>query len=93
MRNRQYSTIGTPVLRFASAPHLAAACVVLFLICSSEGAPLPYAVVDTGQVECYDNRSKIRSPKPGKSFCGQDAQYCGNPPAYRDNGDGNGQND
>ena len=28
-------------------------------------------VVDTGQSNCYDNRSVIASPKPGQPFYGQ----------------------
>jgi len=47
-----------------------------------------YVVVDTGQVRCYDNRAEIRYAETGQSFFGQDAQYCGNQPAYRANGDG-----
>ena len=47
-----------------------------------------YVIVDTGQTTCYDNRSKIRSPKSGMSFFGQDAQYAGVNASYRDNGDG-----
>lgn len=47
-----------------------------------------YAIVDTGQERCYDNAREITYPKPGVPFFGQDAQYLGNQPAYRDNGDG-----
>lgn len=49
---------------------------------------LSYPVVDTGQIRCYDDSTEIRAPKSGRSFSGQDAQYAGNQPAYRDNGDG-----
>ncbi len=55
---------------------------------NSQASSLPYVVVDTGQVECYDNRSSIRPPKPGKPFFGQDSQYRGVKAAYRKNGDG-----
>lgn len=41
-----------------------------------------YAVVDTGQTRCYDNRSEIAAPKPGQPFYGQDAQFQGHPPSY-----------
>ena len=55
----------------------------------SEPRPkLPYPIVDTGQSTCYDNFQEIPSPQPGQPFCGQDAQYRGHQPAYRDNGDG-----
>ena len=47
-----------------------------------------YTVVDTGQVKCYDNSREIDPPSPGRVFHGQDAQYNGAQPAYRDNGDG-----
>ncbi len=45
-------------------------------------------VVDTGQSSCYSNYSENRCAAPGQPFYGQDAQYNGAPPAYRDNGDG-----
>jgi len=48
----------------------------------------PYAIVDTGQERCYDDRREIEYPRAGERFFGQDAQYVGNAPAYRDNGDG-----
>jgi hypothetical protein len=52
------------------------------------GADQSYTVVDTGQTKCYDNYREIAPPGPGQPFYGQDAQHQGNPPAYRDNGDG-----
>ena len=45
-------------------------------------------LVDTGQTQCYDNYKAINCPASGASFSGQDAQYQGNLPSYRDNGDG-----
>lgn len=51
-------------------------------------ADLPYSIVDTGQIRCYNNRTEIEYPKAGKDFFGQDAHYNGNQPNYRDNGDG-----
>ncbi len=49
-----------------------------------------YPMVDTGQLNCYDNVGgyTISAPAPGTAFAGQDAQYTGNPPSYQDNGDG-----
>jgi len=44
--------------------------------------------VDTGQTGCYDNTKQITCPQPAMPFYGQDAQYQGNQPSYRDNGDG-----
>jgi len=51
-------------------------------------APLPYPVVDTGQVRFYDADREIPCSKPGDAFFGQDAHYAANPPRYKDHGDG-----
>jgi len=45
-------------------------------------------VVDTGIKKFYGNHSLISVPSRGKRFYGQDAQYKGNQPAYRNNGNG-----
>lgn len=50
--------------------------------------PWPYVIVDTGQTSCYDALGRVISPRPGEALYGQDAQYAGPAPAYRDNGDG-----
>ena len=55
---------------------------------SIEQKGLNNPIVDTGQVRCFDNAREILCPKPGQPFYGQDAQYGGNVPSYRDNGDG-----
>ena len=47
-----------------------------------------YPVVDTGQDHCYGNSGEIACPISEERFYGQDAQYKGHSPAYRDNGDG-----
>jgi hypothetical protein len=47
-----------------------------------------YPVVDTAQNRCYSNDKEIRFPKINADFFGQDAQYTGNVPAYKENGDG-----
>jgi hypothetical protein len=63
--------------------------LALTVVCSSLlGLAQDYPIVDTGQQRCYDNRREITYPKPGEPHFGQDAQYQGNQPAYRDNGDG-----
>jgi hypothetical protein len=49
---------------------------------------LPYPIVDTGQVHCYDARAAIAFPSTGKPFYGQDAQYSAKSPSYKNNGDG-----
>jgi hypothetical protein len=48
----------------------------------------PTVIVDTGQTACYDEAKIIPDPKSGQKFFGQDAQYIGLSPSYRDNGDG-----
>ncbi|MBM3890328.1 MAG: DUF1566 domain-containing protein, partial [Verrucomicrobia bacterium] len=47
-----------------------------------------YTLVDTGQSKCYNNSAEMLSPAPGAAFYGQDAQYSGNQPSYKNNGDG-----
>ena len=49
---------------------------------------LQYRIVDTGQIRSYNNRTEISYPASGAAFFGQDAQYNGNQPSYRNNGDG-----
>jgi len=50
---------------------------------------LSYQIVDTGQTRCYDLTGKvIAGPNTGKPLAGQDAQYAGHAPSYKDNGDG-----
>ncbi len=47
-----------------------------------------YVIVGTGQTRCYDDLGEIRPPRAGEPFHGQDAQFPGVKPGYRDNGDG-----
>jgi hypothetical protein len=49
---------------------------------------VPYAIVDTAQIRCYTDDREIQYPKPGADWFGQDAQYAGNAPSYKDNRDG-----
>jgi len=49
---------------------------------------VPYTIVDTGQVRCYNNNTEMDFPAVTAEFFGQDAQYTGNEPSYKDNGDG-----
>ena len=49
---------------------------------------ISYPIVDTGQTKCYNNTSEIDCPDAGEAFYGQDGQYLGTSPSYRDNGDG-----
>jgi hypothetical protein len=56
------------------------------------GWPAPahaYRLPDSGQTKCYDNAgNEIACPAPGERFHGQDGNYTGPQPAYRDNGNG-----
>ena len=45
-------------------------------------------IPDTHQGSCFDDRGVIPCPKPGERWYGQDAQYEGATPSYKDNGDG-----
>jgi hypothetical protein len=79
-------------------------CVTLFLIVSipvtnadvttlpdptsNRNKGLRCLIVDTGQSQCYNNAREISCPESGKPLYGQDAQYEGIVPSYRDNGDG-----
>jgi Protein of unknown function (DUF1566)/EF hand len=47
-----------------------------------------YPIVDTGQKQTFDNTREISYPKTNNSFYGQDAQYNGNQPKYRNNRNG-----
>ncbi|MFZ5819936.1 MAG: DUF1566 domain-containing protein [Chloroflexota bacterium] len=54
---------------------------------SSVQTGLTYPIVDTSEGKCYDERAEVACPAEGGAFYGQDAQYAGNAPRYRDNGD------
>jgi len=60
----------------------------LFLTLSGYSLAVDYNLPDTGIDKCYDDDSEITCPTPGQPFYGQDAQYSGPQPSYRDNGDG-----
>jgi hypothetical protein len=49
---------------------------------------LNYPIVDTGQETCYGNSGVTACPQAGQAFAGQDGNYQGIVPAYKDNGDG-----
>jgi len=68
---------------------MSASYFALTVVClSSPGLADTYPIVDTGQERCYDNSRETKYPEAGEPFFGQDAQYRGNQPEYRDNGDG-----
>ena len=62
------------------------ACVGMLMIAAGALA-VDYSIADTGQIRCYDDRTEIQCPKSEKPYYGQDAQYAGNQPSYKDNGD------
>lgn len=68
------------------------ACTVMcMLVCVpavSADKRMPYVIVDTAQIRCYDDNKEIEYPEAGMDFYGQDAQYAGNQPSYKKNGDG-----
>ncbi|MFH2133679.1 MAG: DUF1566 domain-containing protein [Pseudomonadota bacterium] len=45
-------------------------------------------VPDTHQGSCFDDAGIVPCPSRGAAYWGQDAQFIGAAPAYRDNGDG-----
>lgn len=49
---------------------------------------LTYKIVDTYQTKTFDNFNEITPPKEGEKFYGQDAEYNGNEPSYKDNDNG-----
>lgn len=73
-----------------SAKFLAlAGFLVLHALLATPGQQVhAYTLPDTGQTKCYDNTKEIPCPQPGEAFYGQDGNYQGPQPAYRDNGDG-----
>jgi hypothetical protein len=76
---------GTKWLRVVS-------CTICLLavgdLVSGQNRGAAYRIVDTGQTRCFGISEEIPFPKPLQPFFGQDAQYQGNTPAYRDHGDG-----
>ncbi|WP_419780699.1 DUF1566 domain-containing protein [Maridesulfovibrio sp.] len=58
------------------------------LICATHAWAGNYPIVDSGQEACFDNSQQIQCPAKDDAFYGQDAQYKGNQPRYKDNGDG-----
>jgi Protein of unknown function (DUF1566) len=61
---------------------------IVMLLCVSCIGQESYPVVDTGVKDYFDNTKQIKKPRRGKPFYGQDAQYRGQKPAYRNNRNG-----
>ncbi len=49
---------------------------------------LTYPIVDTGLIRCYNDKKEIEFPGKSEKYFGQDGNYQGNIPNYKDNGDG-----
>ena len=62
-----------------------ACCLTIpMMTCLATGA----VNVDTGQTSCFSASKAITCASTGRPFHGQDAQYQGDTPSYRDNGNG-----
>ena len=61
---------------------------VLLALAGQVALAVSYPIVDTGQIRCYNNTTEIEYPEADRPFFGQDAQYNGNQPACKNNGDG-----
>ena len=72
----------------ASLFHRPALVLCILLLTGQLSSAQDYDVIDTGQVNCYDNSTQITPPSPGQPFHGQDAQFDGVQFAFQDNGDG-----
>lgn len=65
-----------------------AALIPLLLCMTATAAAAATKIPDTGQNRCYNETKAVACPDRAHDFFGQDAQYSGAQPAYRDNGDG-----
>jgi hypothetical protein len=74
--------------RGQALPLIAAAVLIIAANPISAAGPRSYAAVDTGQTTCYDHRAPIPCQRAGQPWFGQDGNYQGASPQYRDNGDG-----
>ncbi len=79
-----------PGIRVASGAVFAASLLVSTAIpINAAATPLTYPIVDTGQKRIFSNdRQLFFTPRKSEAFYGQDGQYQGAQPHYRDNGDG-----
>jgi hypothetical protein len=82
-----------------SSPHfrfrlLVSLTALVAAACSTRDDPrlpntgLPYAIVDTGQTDCYSDTTDLPCPELGDAFWGQDGVYTGHAPSFLDNEDG-----
>jgi len=52
------------------------------------GQSLKYMIAGTGQINSYNNSGIISAPAIGQPYYGQNSNYPGHIPSYKDNGDG-----
>ena len=62
--------------------------ILLIVACIVNAEEITYPIVDTGQNRCFNDYIEMKFPGINQKFFGQDAQYEGNIPSYRYNGDG-----
>ena len=68
----------------------ATALSVVLIVCTALFVQAwEYDLPDTGQDKCYNDNNELAScPQQGEPFYGQDSQYHGPQPLFKDNGDG-----
>lgn len=80
----QRHTIGDVLARLLYGMLLTVAAVGFL-----SGPAQAYTLPGTGQTQCYSDTAAMPAcPSPGQDYYGQDANYKGTPPSYRNNGDG-----
>jgi len=92
MIERPNNTAGERVRLYCCVPVFLCMIVVTWVqdasAAKASAGKVPYVIVDTGQIRCYGDYAEMEYPRPGTDFFGQDAQYIGNEPAYKNNDDG-----
>jgi hypothetical protein len=63
-------------------------CLLVFSGKTGSGQILTYRIVGTEQTKSYNNFGVIPTPTAGQPFYGQNSNYPGNIPSYKNNGDG-----
>ncbi len=57
-------------------------------LCPGSLPAVDFPLPDTTQSKCFDNENQISCPIEGEPYFGQDGNYVGVQPAYKDNSDG-----
>lgn len=72
-------------------PKLLSKTILLPLVFSSfsfSQESLTYKIIDTGQMDFFDDKSYISTPNKGDEYFGQDSSYLGHQAIYKDNKNG-----